>query len=408
MNGISWRKLFMKHLFFVLLFALTALFFTACSSGGSGGGSSNPSLPSIEDTFPQLGDLPDTTPVPSSFGSEHSKEYKVANQTVIDNYIDALSALTWLTCDPDYSYCDGTDTESSPNYDAQISGYESYGEYFIDIRLYGDVFIEDTLFTNLPPVNGSIESDDMNFNYTFAANADAEDYKDAYIELLEARGFTGDPSYPGGYMKNLSGGYAAYFEYYLYNENLYLFTEVYKKGIEEPAAAAYAYTDVWGSLDGSQKDSYIADLSTANFTYNAEKGLYEKSIGEASLTVSIDEPFSASLGGFYITWTTSASDGNIIYDYDDEFPDITASLLGNRYDTIYEGNASEWFALQADHHIYDGYTHDVINGGVNRYCIDGGYDMYCYEYKVESGVYSVSEGYTEKTFWELLEAEEGR
>jgi hypothetical protein len=39
MSGILWRKLFMKRLFFVLLFALTALFFSACSSsGGSGGG----------------------------------------------------------------------------------------------------------------------------------------------------------------------------------------------------------------------------------------------------------------------------------------------------------------------------------------------------------------------------------
>jgi hypothetical protein len=38
MSGILWRKLFMKRLFFVLLFALTALFFLGCSSSGGGGG----------------------------------------------------------------------------------------------------------------------------------------------------------------------------------------------------------------------------------------------------------------------------------------------------------------------------------------------------------------------------------
>jgi hypothetical protein len=41
MNGISWRKLFMKRLFFVLLFALTTLVFSACSSSGGGGGGGN-------------------------------------------------------------------------------------------------------------------------------------------------------------------------------------------------------------------------------------------------------------------------------------------------------------------------------------------------------------------------------
>jgi hypothetical protein len=403
----------MKRLFFVFLFALTALFFAACSSGGGGGSSGSNdsnggSIPSIEDTFPQLGDLPDTTPVPSSFGSSRSKEYKVANQTVIDEYFDALSGLTWLTCDASYEYCDSTYTESSQNYDISINGYERYGEYFIRIQLSSDVSIEDTLFANLPPVNGSIEYGDMSFNYTFSANAEVEEYKDAYIELLEAKGFTEDTSYPGSYTKNLSGGYVAYFECYLYDENLYLYTEVYKKGIEEPAATAYAYADVWGPFDGTQKDSYINDLGTGGFTYNDAKGLYEKSIGDASLTVSIDAPFSASPGEFYITWTTSAADGNIIHDYDDEFPSIIASWLVGRSTKIYEGNASEWFALQASHHIYDGYTHDVIDVGVDRYCWDGGYDMYCYEYKVESGVYSVSEGYTEKTFWERIETEEGR
>jgi hypothetical protein len=396
----------MKHLFFVLLFALTALFFTACSSGGSGSGNNGGSIPSIEDTFPQLGDLPDTTPVPSSFSSDHRKEYKVANQTVIDEYIDALSALIWLTCDTASGYCYGTDTENSPNYDANISGYNHYGEYFISIQLSSGVFIEDTIFANLPAVSGSIESDSINFAYTFSADAEAEEYKDAYIELLEARGFTEDLSSPREYTLNLSGGYAAYFDYYLYEENLYLYTEVYKKGIEEPAVSTYAYAELYGSLDDSQKTSYISDLTVGGFTYNAAKGLYAKTIGEASLTVSIDAPFSASPSEFYITHNTSAADGGIIYDYYGEFPPITATWLENRYTTIYEGNASEWFALQASHHIYDGYTHDVIDGGVNRYCMDYTTYMYCYEYKVESGVYS--EGYTDKTFWLLLEAEAGR
>jgi hypothetical protein len=394
----------MKRLFFVLLFALTALFFTACSSGGSGG-SSDPSLPAIEDVFPQPVDLPDTTPVPSSFVPSRGKEYKVASQTVIDEYIDALSALAWLTCDTASSYCYGSDTENSPNYDAYISGYESYGEYFIVIQLStSDVFIEDTLFANFPPVSGSIEYDGMSFNYSFSADAEAGDYKDAYIELLEARGFTEDPSYPGEYTKKLSGGYAAYFWYYLYGTDLSLYTEVYKEGIAEPAAAAYAYADLWGSFNDSQKTSYVSDLITGGFTYNAAKGLYEKSIGDASLTVSIDAPFSASPGEFYITPMTSAADGSIIYDYSGEFPSIGAIWLGSSRTTIYEGNASEWFALQASHHIYDGYTHDVIDGGVDRYCTDIG-DMYCYEYKVDNGVYSVSENYTDKTFWERIEAE---
>jgi hypothetical protein len=45
MIGILWRILFMKRLFFVLLFALSALFFSACSSSDSGGNSSNEPAP---------------------------------------------------------------------------------------------------------------------------------------------------------------------------------------------------------------------------------------------------------------------------------------------------------------------------------------------------------------------------
>jgi hypothetical protein len=43
MSGILWRNLFMKHLFFVLLFALAALFFSACFSSDSGNGTSQQS-----------------------------------------------------------------------------------------------------------------------------------------------------------------------------------------------------------------------------------------------------------------------------------------------------------------------------------------------------------------------------
>jgi hypothetical protein len=53
MIGILWRILFMRRLFFVLLFALTALVFSACSSsggGGSGGNGSNQPLQDISGT----------------------------------------------------------------------------------------------------------------------------------------------------------------------------------------------------------------------------------------------------------------------------------------------------------------------------------------------------------------------
>jgi hypothetical protein len=48
MSGIFWRNLFMKRLFFVLLFALSALFFSACSSSDSGGDGGTPQQSTVQ------------------------------------------------------------------------------------------------------------------------------------------------------------------------------------------------------------------------------------------------------------------------------------------------------------------------------------------------------------------------
>jgi hypothetical protein len=205
----------MKRLFFVCLFALTALWFTACSSDDDNGAAA--SFPSAESSiaFPTPGD---TDFAPSQFASSSRYvQYAVGGKEYNDHYTRLAKDSTIWTCS----------TDTSGNYDRScnkipVSGIFIYysasfrvndGEPTITLSVSNTVqsaTLPDIALFNEFAITGTELSNGYTVAYDFgnvvgnavdSSNSRMADFQAFYTSKLVKEGFEEDPTAPDVYKK---------------------------------------------------------------------------------------------------------------------------------------------------------------------------------------------------------------
>jgi hypothetical protein len=191
----------MKHFFFVFLFALAALFFTACSSSDE---NDNGGIPAVPDPKSVNG-------FPGGYQSaSRTKTYPAAGQGAFDAYKAAWEERgdVW-TCDAAIGRCVAAVSVGGVPYDFKAYMFiDSLGSYYIALSIHrastatlpsGSIFE-----SSLPPVADEASKNGYGFSLVFADAQARDTYKTAYIAALTNNTFTLQGS---SYYKDLDGTY---------------------------------------------------------------------------------------------------------------------------------------------------------------------------------------------------------
>jgi hypothetical protein len=192
----------MKRLFFVFLFALTALSFAGCSSsdddnGGSGG---TPLAPETVIPSPDI-EVPGISK--SSISAERSIRYLFQKDSDRGNYFDILKKASaeegWYCSDSGGLYCSRNTTIDGETYSIVVSesGENDDGkpEIRLNITYNGDKIPSESIFDKVDfHLEGAAKTKYSGYgvSYSFASSSYRSDYKNAYIEKLIEAGFEED------------------------------------------------------------------------------------------------------------------------------------------------------------------------------------------------------------------------
>jgi hypothetical protein len=218
----------MKRLFFVLLFALTALVFTGCSSsdddnGGSSGGSSGGGTPPAPETVIPSPDIEVPGISKSSYGAARFMRYYFPTNAAGDKYFDTLqsSGEGW-NCSGTSTSSDDRNCNKNTTIDGESYSISVYTHKFHDadkkepnIRLEishsgTDNIPSESLFDEVDfHLEGAAEGRSFGYevSYSFTSSSDRSKYQDAYIDELEKAGVEEDKEYKGVYSKVVGGSY---------------------------------------------------------------------------------------------------------------------------------------------------------------------------------------------------------